>query len=140
MVRQHLDKGSENGCILPWQAPKRTVSSTDTRHAACTKFITAFELSNTELLTLGGDKNMPQRIVTGKTNPAMWKNYPNGTGVMVDVDTSEAHFAQTPLYFTSLGGISHHWATAGATSIYSATPTGFRIYVRWAEGAPLTIT
>ena len=82
---------------------------------------------------------MPQRIVTGKTEPRQWKNYPNGTGVMVDIDTSDAHFAQTPLYFTSIAGISHHWATAGATSIYDATPTGFRIYVRWAEGDPLTV-
>ena len=59
--------------------------------------------------------------------------------VLVNVETSDAHFAQTPLYFTSIAGISHHWATAGATSIYDATPTGFRIYVRWAEGDPLTV-
>ena len=83
---------------------------------------------------------MPQKIVTGKTDPHDWKPYPNGTGVFVDVDTSAAGFAATPLYFTSIAGISHHWATTGATSIYKPSATGFSVYVRWAEGDPLTPT
>ena len=43
-----------------------------------------------------------------------------------------------PRYFTTLGGNSSHWATTGATSIYNATPTGFRVYVRWSDGSALT--
>ena len=53
----------------------------------------------------------------------------------LDVDTSAGKFTSTPRYFTTLGGNSSHWATTGATSIYNATPTGFRVYVRWSDGS-----
>jgi hypothetical protein len=59
-------------------------------------------------------------------------------GVFVDVDTSSAGFTTTPIYITSLGGGTAHWGTTGATSIYTATPTGFRVHVRYSNGAPLT--
>jgi len=55
-------------------------------------------------------------------------------GIFVDVDTSAARFSSTPVYVCSLGGASSHWATVGGSSVYSASPTGFRIYVRWANG------
>src|SRR4028119_986415 len=67
-----------------------------------------------------------------------WQQYFNGEGVFVDVDTSSAGFATTPIYITSLGGNSSHWVTTGATSIYFPTPTGFRVYVRWSTGGTLT--
>ncbi|WPB78086.1 hypothetical protein KYC5002_02825 [Archangium violaceum] len=38
---------------------------------------------------------------------------------------------------TSIGGTSEQWGLMGATSIYSPTPTGFRIYVRY-PGSNLT--
>jgi hypothetical protein len=81
-----------------------------------------------------------QKFFAGQTKPGAtaWQDYPNGTGVFVDVDTSGGHFATTPIYLSSLGGISHHWATTGATSIYNATATGFRIYIRWADGKPMS--
>lgn len=72
---------------------------------------------------------------SGSTN---WQQYPGGAGVFVDVDTSAAGFKTTPVYLTSIGGSTSHWATTGATSIYFPKPTGFRIYVRWNDGAPLT--
>jgi len=59
-------------------------------------------------------------------------------GIFVDVDTSSAQFTSTPIYITSLGGYGNHWSTTGATSIYSPTPTGFRVYVRWDNGGLLT--
>lgn len=65
-----------------------------------------------------------------------WQQYPEG--IFVDVDTSSAGFKTTPIYITSLGGAGNHWRTTGATSIYLPTPTGFRVYVRWAIGGPLT--
>jgi hypothetical protein len=49
----------------------------------------------------------------------------------VDVDTSSAGFTKTPTYVTSLGGTTRHWATTGGSSVYNATATGFRIYIRW---------
>jgi len=67
-----------------------------------------------------------------------WQQYPDGEGVFVDVDTSSAGFKTTPIYITSLGGRLAHWSTTGATSIYTPTPTGFRVYVRWSTGGPLT--
>jgi len=48
-------------------------------------------------------------------------------------------FSKTPVYFTSLAGLSSHWNIVGATSVYLATPKGFRVYVRWADEKPLTI-
>ena len=59
-------------------------------------------------------------------------------GVVLDVDTSSAKFRTTPIYITSLGGTSHHWATTGSTSIYDPTRTGFRVYVRYSTGQPIT--
>jgi hypothetical protein len=67
-----------------------------------------------------------------------WQQYPGGEGVFLDVDTSSAGFTTTPIYITSIGGTTHHWATTGATSIYIPTPTGFRVYVRYSTGGPLT--
>ena len=67
-----------------------------------------------------------------------WQQYFDGEGVFVDVDTSSAGFKTTPIYITSLGGTNAHWATTGATSIYEPTPTGFRVFVRWWSGGPLT--
>jgi hypothetical protein len=78
-------------------------------------------------------------IASGNTPPGAtaWQVY-NPTGIYVDVDTSAGRFPTTPVYITSIGGNSSHWATTGATSIYSATATGFRVYVRYSSDAALT--
>ena len=80
------------------------------------------------------------RIASGQTKPGStaWQQYPNGAGVFVDVNTSTGKFSAIPAYITSIGGRTHHWATTGATSVYLATATGFRIYVKWSDGAALT--
>lgn len=80
------------------------------------------------------------RTPQGSTN---WQVY-SPTGIYVDVDTSAGKFTKPPVYITSIGGVSSHWATTGANSVYpippatSPTATGFRVYVRWADGSPLT--
>lgn len=51
-------------------------------------------------------------------------------GAYVNVDYTDLGFTKTPLVFTSLHGNSHIWLTAGATSIYNATPTGFTVYIK----------
>ena len=71
------------------------------------------------------------------TAATSWQSYGN-TGIYIDIDTSGCEFTTTPRYFTSIGGTGGHWSTTGATSIYNPTPTKFRVYVRWANGAPLT--
>ena len=82
---------------------------------------------------------MSIKIASGSTTPGStnWQAY-GGNGVYLDVDTSAGKFTTTPKYLTSIGGNSSHWATTGATSIYNATPTGFRVYVRWSDGSALT--
>jgi hypothetical protein len=69
-------------------------------------------------------------VCSGRTTPGStsWVQY-NPRSIYVDVNTSRCNRTTTPRYFTSLGGSSNHWSTLGATSIYSPTPTGFRIYV-----------
>lgn len=81
-----------------------------------------------------------KRIASGRTEPGAtkWIQYPGGKGVYVDVDTSSGRFTGTPVYTVSIGGVSHHWATTGASSVYKATATGFRIYIRWVDNNPLT--
>jgi hypothetical protein len=82
---------------------------------------------------LGAAKDIsgnPLRIVCGRTKPGAtnWRQY-GQNGIYVDINTSAAKFSSTPFYFASIGGSSNHWTTQGATSIYSPTPTGFRVYV-----------
>ena len=84
---------------------------------------------------------MAQRIFAGQTPPGAtkWQQYPNNTGVFVDVDTSAAKFASTPIYVASIGGRQSHWDTTGASSVYKPKPTGFQIYIRWRDGKPMTL-
>jgi RHS repeat-associated protein len=73
------------------------------------------------------------QTTAGSTN---WQ-VESSTIIRVDVDTSACGLGSTPLYFSSLGGSSGHWLTVGATSIYVPTATGFRVYLRYADGGAL---
>ncbi|MDU9050624.1 MAG: hypothetical protein Q3M30_17390 [Candidatus Electrothrix sp. Rat3] len=84
-----------------------------------------------------------KRIACGSTKPGAteWVQYGGDakTGVYVDIDTSAAQFTKNPVYTTAIGGNSHHWETTGASSVYSATATSFRVYVQWSKrDTPLT--
>jgi hypothetical protein len=86
---------------------------------------------------------MPKMVIgSGTTSPDDWQTYTGGggPGIFADVDTSDAHFPDTPVYVCSLHGNSEHWATTGGGSIYAPTATGFRVYVRRHDGGPLTIS
>ena len=87
-----------------------------------------------------GEQKMSFKFGSGSTPPGStnWQPYGNNTGIYLDIDTSGCGFNSTPRYFTSIGGRSNHWSTTGATSIYNATPTKFRVYVRRSNGATLT--
>ncbi len=82
------------------------------------------------------------KIATGSTpaGDTDWIQYPPH-GIYVDIDTSAAGFTRTPVYITSIDGEGFHWTTKGASSIYKASSTGFRIYI-WKDtledGADLT--
>jgi hypothetical protein len=84
---------------------------------------------------------MPQVITgSGTTADQAWHQYtgPGGPGIYIDIDTSDAHFPFTPTYVCSLHGSSEYWATTGGSSIYNASPTSFRVYVRRADGSALS--
>ena len=71
-------------------------------------------------------------VCAGQTTPGAtaWQQYPSSSqGIYLDVNTSACGYTTEPRYITSLGGDTHHWMTTGATSIYSPTATGFRVYV-----------
>jgi hypothetical protein len=69
------------------------------------------------------------RIASGRTNPDDWKA--NGEGITVLVDTSSGGFSEMPIYLVTLvGGGENAWAVTGATSIYGATPSRFKIFIR----------
>jgi RHS repeat-associated protein len=75
------------------------------------------------------------QVCTGRTTPGStnWIAY-DSKSIYVDVNTSACGFASAPLYLTSLGGISSHYIAYGATSIYSPTSTGFRIWIYYSSG------
>lgn len=78
------------------------------------------------------------RIAGGATRAGEGWQVHLPTGIYIDVDTSQGKFRKTPVYVTSLGGNSSHWATTGGNAVYNPTPIGFRVYVRWSGGTPLT--
>jgi hypothetical protein len=79
------------------------------------------------------------KISAGRTEPGAtkWEQYKTNS-ITVEVDTSAANFEKTVIYTTSLAGKSHHWEAIGGSSVYSPTSKGFKIYVKFAEGATLT--
>ena len=83
-----------------------------------------------------------QRMFGGRTpfGETSWQQYHGGKGVFVDVDTSSAQFKAIPSYTISIGGYQSHWATTGGSAVYGATPSGFRVYLRWADGGPMSLS
>jgi len=57
-----------------------------------------------------------------------WINY-GSQGIYTDVDIGSCGFVKTPTVTTSLEGRSNHWTADGTSAVYSASPTGFRIYI-----------
>jgi hypothetical protein len=86
---------------------------------------------------------MPKVVIgSGSTSPQDWQAYTGagGPGIFVDVDTSHAHFPETPVYVCALYGDSEHWDTVGGSSIYFPSPTSFRVYVRRRPQVGLTVS
>ena len=69
-------------------------------------------------------------IGQGRTSVNDWQNY-RENGIYVDIDTSHCRFSDTPHYLTTLEGSSTHWIADGVSSIYTPSPTRFRIYLMW---------
>lgn len=99
--------------------------------------VAALALS-TAFVTLPAQKaNAQIGIKAAAGTESNWQ--PNGpNSVYLDVDTSAAGFTGNPVYVTSLSCDDRCFATTGGSSIYSPTPTGFRIFVRFTDDSPLT--
>jgi hypothetical protein len=48
----------------------------------------------------------------------------------MQINTSQCAFPATPLYFTSISGISSHWIIFGVGAIVQPTNQSFQIYAR----------
>jgi len=68
------------------------------------------------------------KFARGQTTVNDWRDYGNAN-MYVDVNIAPYKFTQTPTIVTSIHGVSSHWTTSGASSVYSASPTTFRIYI-----------
>jgi len=64
---------------------------------------------------------------TGRSN-SIWHNYAS-SGIYMDVDISRCGYVRVPTITTAIEGTSSHWTARGTSSIYRATPNGFRIYI-----------
>ena len=48
----------------------------------------------------------------------------------MQINTSQCAFPETPLYFTSISGMSNHWTLFGYGAIVQPTNESFQIYGR----------
>lgn len=99
--------------------------------------VTTSDLSITPSDAAGARQLYGASTCSGQTTKyaTAWQVY-DANSLYLDVNTASCGFTATPRYFASLGGDSFNWDTTGASSIYSPTPTGFRVYVRYP--APIT--
>lgn len=84
---------------------------------------------------------MPGYIVqSGDTRGVPWQTYtgPGGPGIYIDINTKPHKFPGVPTYSAALYGGAAHWNTTGVTSIYDATSSGFRVYLRHPDNSSLT--
>ncbi|WP_413568450.1 beta strand repeat-containing protein [Bdellovibrio sp. HCB117] len=75
------------------------------------------------------------RMCTGSGANSGWTFYALNAGITgacgayMNIDTSACGFSTVFKYFPSIQGDGGHWVTTGATSVYNATATSFRIYI-----------
>lgn len=89
-------------------------------------------LKHEEIITLQ-ESRLDSNIRFGSTPEGNtdWKLYNNAAGgVYVEIDTSAAGFKETPIYLVNLAGQTSHWTTKGGSSVYSPSPTNFRVYIQ----------
>jgi hypothetical protein len=104
----------------------KSLCASSTCHNSIQKVTKCHKHSNKKVLIGAG----VGRVCGGKSDSkwSLWKAY-GSSGLYIDVNTKACGFKITPAYVSSIMGDSAHWQLVGVNSIYSATPTGFRIYV-----------
>jgi len=101
------------------------------------------ERFNTLIGNLKNSEGKTLKFACGSTEPGNTQWVQEDPNVLrLDIDIKSAGFSEKPLYFTSLGGTSYHWATIGTTSIYPSENKGFnesfKIYLGLSFGGPIT--
>jgi len=66
---------------------------------------------------------------SGVSPYTLWTAY-SSYAITMYINTSNCSFNSTPLYYTSVDGISDHYDLIGYTAIYDATKNSFKIYSR----------
>lgn len=65
----------------------------------------------------------------GTTNTSAWQVYAT-TSLVIEVSTAACGFSTKPQHVSaSLFGSTGHWATMGASSVYSVTETSFKVFI-----------
>ncbi|MBL4811912.1 MAG: hypothetical protein JKX69_06025 [Rhodobacteraceae bacterium] len=75
-------------------------------------------------------------------NSLNWQPYdstPADTDMWANIDTSAAHFTQTPIYFVNLQGDSGHAAARGTNAIYSPQTDNFVYSLNWGTDESINI-
>ena len=129
------------GTHLPWHGDKKNYIRGDTEIRGDTNNIGDMKvggklcinntcISETELQNImkRGQGTEGIKFAQGQTTINDWRDY-GDANMYVDVNISAYKFAQTPTIVTSIHGVSSHWTTMGASSVYSASPTTFRVYI-----------
>ena len=74
---------------------------------------------------------MQTLLAAGETSPNDWVTHPtNRKQIYVDIETGLS-LKETPIYICSIVGDTNHWSTTGGSSIYTPSPTGFRVNIRF---------
>jgi len=78
----------------------------------------------------GSNNGKCEKVCAGTTgrSGSIWHNY-SSSGIYMDVDISSCGYTRVPTITTAIEGTSSHWKATGTSSIYSATPSRFRIYI-----------
>jgi hypothetical protein len=92
--------------------------------------------------TAAPKNQVDSRVCTGSTVAGSTNWVQSGTDrLFVDINTSACGRTAAPKYFPSLKGVSGPELTRGISSVYSPTPTGFRVYVEFVQSpSPIPIT
>jgi uncharacterized repeat protein (TIGR01451 family) len=78
-----------------------------------------------------------QGIARGQTAPDAWRQGENSRVILVDVDTSNAGFTETPVFIASVAG-DKNTANLSTVAIHHATSNGFTAAIRLIDQSNLT--
>ena len=97
----------------------------------CRSFINTLTLSVQNPVN---QNNVTQSVTYGNhcggiSSYTQWTYY-NTIGIYMQINTRNCSFNITPFYYTSITGNGLQYDLTGSDSIYSRSPSGFRIYCR----------